>query len=181
MDAAARRRPAPRLTLRPWRASDAAAVNRAVAESREHLVPFMPWAGAPPMSTDERRAWFRERTEAGERLFGAWRAGADADAGGALVGSGGLHPRIGPGGLELGYWVHVAHVRHGVATAMAGELVVLAFADPAVTHVQIHHDVANVASGRVAARLGFTVVDEIAKAAAAPGECGRTRIWRLQR
>jgi ribosomal-protein-serine acetyltransferase len=63
----------------------------------------------------------------------------------------------------------------------AVQLVVLAFADPAVTHVEIHHDLANVASGRVAARLGFTVADEIEKPAAAPGECGRTRIWRLER
>lgn len=161
------------VTLRPWRAEDAAAVNLAVAESREHLRPFMPWAAAPPMTVGERRAWFTQTRASGDQLFGAW------DATGALVGSCGLHARIDPGGLEIGYWVHVAHVRRGIATAMAAHLISLARGLPDVSHLEIHHDVANAVSGRVPARLGFVLVEDRPGPRDAPAASGRERVWRL--
>jgi RimJ/RimL family protein N-acetyltransferase len=69
-----------------------------------------------------------------------------------------LHHRIGPGALELGYWVATAFTGRGVATAAVGLLAAEAFADPAIGHVEIHHDARNAASGAVAARAGFTPV-----------------------
>ena len=87
-----------------------------------------------------------------------------------IVGGCGLHRRVGPGGLEIGYWVHAAWTRRGLATAAVRQLAAEAFADPAIAFVEIHHDPANVASGAVAAVAGFTRV------AAAP-----RAIWRLSR
>ena len=54
-----------------------------------------------------------------------WTSGSGYEYGiflpdGALVGGCGLHRRIGPSALEIGYWVHVAHTRRGIATASAG-------------------------------------------------------------
>jgi RimJ/RimL family protein N-acetyltransferase len=57
----------------------------------------------------------------------------------------------------------------------------MAFALPGVTHVEIHHDVANPASGRVPAKLGFVHVSDEAHAIEAPGETGTQRIWRMER
>ena len=48
-------------------------------------------------------------------------------ADGSVVGGCGLHRRIGPSALEIGYWVHVAHTRRGIATAAAGALTAVGF------------------------------------------------------
>ncbi len=165
------------LRLRPWADTDAdaTALDDAVDASREHLRPFMVWAVAPRMTTAARRAWFAEQAALGNRLFGAW-------ADGALVGTIGLHPRIGPGGLELGYWVHAGHVRRGVATAMVRQAVPLALADPGVTHLEIRHDTANPVSGQVAAAAGFTCVGEApGPIPLPPAATGTDLVWRLER
>lgn len=158
----------PAIVVRPWQEADAPALSRAVADSLEHLRPWMPWIEQEPMSDAARAAWIRDagrkRAEGGDRLLGIWLDGK-------LVGACGLHPRIGPGGLELGYWVHVAHVRRGIATQAARVLCEMAFAEPRVTHVEIHHDPDNVASGRVAAALGFYPA----------GMAGEHSVWRLER
>lgn len=161
------------LVLRPWTDADADALNAAIAASRDHLRPFMAWADEALTAT-QRRAWFTASADAGHRLFGAWERGA-------LVGSVGLHPRIGPGGLEIGYWVHADHVRRGIATELARRACAIAFADPSVTHVQIHHDTHNPASGRVAQALGFTLVGEVPSPAVVPAGSGTDRVWRLER
>ncbi|HEU4974309.1 MAG TPA: GNAT family N-acetyltransferase [Baekduia sp.] len=164
--------------VREWREQDAEALQRAVVESVEHLRPWMPWAADEPHEVAWRRVWLREQVAGRE-------AGGDLFAGffvrGEVVGAGGLHRRIGPGGLEIGYWVHVAWTGRGVATAAAGRLVEMAFEDPAVDHVEIHHDAANVASGRIPGRLGFTLVDEHRREPQAPAELGVERVWRLER
>lgn len=45
--------------------------------------------------------------------------------------------RIGPGGLETGYWVHQAHTRRGLATAAAAALTDAALALPGIDRVEI--------------------------------------------
>jgi RimJ/RimL family protein N-acetyltransferase len=60
---------------------------------------------------------------------------------------------------------------------MVGE----AFTQPGIDRVEIRHDVANQASGRVAAALGFTAVGEQLRRPEAPAETGRMRVWRLDR
>jgi ribosomal-protein-serine acetyltransferase len=64
---------------------------------------------------------------------------------------------------------------------MVGLLAAEAFADPAIGFVAILHDVANHASGAVARKAGFTFVDEVDRAPAAPADTGRDRRWRLMR
>jgi RimJ/RimL family protein N-acetyltransferase len=141
------------LILRPWTDDDAPALSRAIAESLEHLRPWMPWAADEPRTDDERRAWIREAEDCDDVLLGMWLDGE-------IVGGCGLHPRIGANGLELGYWVHAAHLRRGIATDAVRELTEMAFAREGVEHVEIHHHPGNVASGRVAAAAGFTLVHD---------------------
>ena len=88
----------------------------------------------------------------------------------AIVGSAGLMHRIAPGGLEIGYWVRVAHARQGIATRAVRAPTDAAFGLGWVTHVELHHDEANVASGAIPARLGFRRVDaETDRYAGPPG------------
>lgn len=165
------------LELRHWEEGDAAALNRAVEASAEHLKPWLAWASTP-MDVEQRRQWIRddrrEREAGGDRTYGLW-------LGGRIAGGCGLHRRIGPGGLEIGYWIHVDFVRRGLATEVVRRLVAIAFADPAIDRVEIHHDAANPASGRVAGAAGFTHVDVGRDDPKTPAESGVEHVWRLTR
>jgi ribosomal-protein-serine acetyltransferase len=139
--------------LRRWRADDLDAACRAVYSSLEHLRPWMPWA-----------ADFSRASQA-EFLIGCqrdWEAGAAFNyailVDDAIAGSIGLMSRIGPGGLEIGYWVHQAYTRRGLATAAAAALVDQALALPGIDRVQIVHDELNVASAGIPRKLGFTEI-----------------------
>jgi ribosomal-protein-serine acetyltransferase len=141
------------VTLRRYRADDADVVFAAVTGSLDHLRPWMPWAAG------------YTRESAAEFLDGSirnWEDGTEYNyailAGGTLAGGVGLMARIGPGGLEIGYWVNRAYTRRGLATAAAAALVEQAFRLPGVDRVEIVHDELNVASGGVPRKLGFTQV-----------------------
>jgi ribosomal-protein-serine acetyltransferase len=140
--------------LRRWRTADLDAASEAVFASLEHLRPWMPWA------VDFSRASQAEFLIGSER---DWRSGAAFNyailTDGAIAGSAGLMARIGPGGLEIGYWVHQAYTRRGLATASSAALVDQAFALPGIERVQIVHDELNVASGGIPRKLGFTQIE----------------------
>jgi RimJ/RimL family protein N-acetyltransferase len=167
------------LVLRRWRSADARALTLAVAESFEHLRPWMPWVTAPRL--EEERAvlvkWEEEWDAGGELQYGLF-------LGPLAVGSIGLIPRIGPGGLEIGYWVHAGHTRRGYATSAAAALTSMAFTLPGIEVVEIHHDRANLASEGVPRKLGFTLVGEHPRPSrlpTSPAESGTYRIWRMTR
>jgi ribosomal-protein-serine acetyltransferase len=166
------------LVIRRWRRTDAPAQATAVRESLDHLRPWMPWAASEPLEIEERRALLA-------RFERAWDAGDEYSyglfQGRQVVGAGSLARRIGPGGVEIGYWVHVDHLRRGYATLLAATLTDVAFGLPDITHVEIHHDLANLASGRVPPKLGFVVIGDEPDEVAAPGEVGMSRIWRMTR
>jgi RimJ/RimL family protein N-acetyltransferase len=163
-----------RVELRPWRVQDADAQGRAIEESLDHLRPWMAWAAEWPKPPEERRALIREWEAGPDEFLAVW-------LGDEIVGSCGLHFRIGEGGAELGYWIHVARTRRGLATEVARRLCERAFADPAIDRVEIHHDRANAASGGVPAKLGFELVGDTPREPQAPAEEGVERVWRLSR
>jgi ribosomal-protein-serine acetyltransferase len=162
------------VTLRRYRETDVDAVFQAVTESADHLRPWMPWAAA------------YSRQSAAEFLAKAARDWADGTeynyaittGGGTLAGGCGLMARIGPGGLEIGYWVHRAYTRRGLATAASAALVEQAFRLPGIERVEIVHDELNVASGGVPRKLGFTEVGRRALDAPTPEGSGIGVVWR---
>ena len=165
--------PAVDLDLRLLAEDDAPAVQAAVVESLDHLRPWMPWAQQEG-TEDGRRAWIRQVSADEDRHYGIWLAGR-------IVGGCGLHRRAGPEVLEIGYWVHPAFTRRGIATAAVRQLCAEAFRTHGIECVEIHHDRANVASGRVAAAAGFVHVGERPRRPDAPGQEGVELIWRLDR
>jgi RimJ/RimL family protein N-acetyltransferase len=113
---------------------------------------------------------------------GSWTPDGDYGYGiffddGRLVGSLGMHRRVGPGALEIGYWVHVDHTRRGIATAAAAALTDVGFALRGVRRMEIHCDAANSASAAVPARLGYRLQGSIDHPPEAPGEQGRRLVW----
>ena len=156
---------------------DSSALYDAVAASSEHLRPWMPWAanytaemarefvqrnaakpGNPPVPEASYLVWSRDR---------------------CLLGVCGLHARLGPGALEIGYRVDVRRTRRGVATLAAAALSELALAIAGVQAVEIHHDRANQASGAIPARLGYELVAMVADEPEAPAEAGVEMQWRM--
>ena len=164
----------PRLTVRIWRPGDAAAMGELVRRSMEHLRPYMAWIAEEPKSNSVRaeliRSW-RNEWEAGTNAF----YGMFAD--GELVGACGLHPRIGPGGLEIGYWVGVDHVRNGYATEAAAGLTSAGLAAEGIDRIEIHHDVTNAVSARVPAALGYQRGPDLESEIRAPAETGHFWTW----
>jgi ribosomal-protein-serine acetyltransferase len=164
--------------LRRWRVEDAPAQHRAVLESLEHLRPWMPWIASEPLPLAEREeliaAWEREWAAGGD-VYLAILVGED------VAGSAGLHRRIGPGGVEIGYWLHPGFTGRGHATAAARALTAAALAVDGIDRVEIRHDHANVASRAVPVRLGFTLAGEAPNPERAPADTGVDCIWRMTR
>jgi len=175
----------PRLVLRAWTTEDVPAVGEAIMASLDHLLPWMPWAAFEPAPPGDRIAlfqrWNREWLDGGDAVFGIFAAGGGTLPAGAVLGGAGLHRRIGPDGLEIGYWVHAAHARQGIATEAARALTDLAFTVTGIERVEIHHDRNNVASGGVPRTLGYSRVGELPRDVTAPGECGVLVSWRVTR
>ena len=164
------------VTLRRFRADDLDALFQAVTESLDHLRPWMPWAAD------------YSRASAEEYLAGSvkgWDEGTEYNyaimTGGTLVGGIGLMTRFGPGGLEIGYWVHRAYTGRGLATAATAALIGQAFGLPGVDWLEIVHDELNVASGGVPRKLGFTEVERRPLDPPTPAGTGVGVVWRLTR
>jgi ribosomal-protein-serine acetyltransferase len=170
------------VTLRRWRATDAELCHGMVTDSLAHLRPWMPWA--------VNNYGLADATDYVTRCEASWATGTAFQylilESGIPAGSAGLMARIGPGGLEIGYWVHPGHTGKGVATAAAAPLTDAALMMPGVDRVEIHHDVLNLASERVPAKLGYAHVGTEpapAERAAglAPSESGHCKVWRITR
>jgi RimJ/RimL family protein N-acetyltransferase len=176
-------RPAERIdgdgvVLRRWTVEDAGVMHSLVTANIDHLRPWMPWIAHEPLTEDDRRSLLAEWDM-------SWDAGTDCafmvERDGVPVGSAGLHSRKGSGVLEIGYWVSAAATGRGVATAAAKALARHALAMRDVHAVEIHHDSANIASGRVAEKAGFAQVLTYRREVTAPGESGVTVRWVLSR
>ena len=167
------------VVLRRWRSDDAAALLAAVIESQEHLRYWMPWADE--YDAEQAAHYLRDCDTQWAQGTGFAYA---ITVGGQIVGSAGLHNRIGPGGLEIGYWVHADWTGRGIATDAAAALTQAALALPGVDRVEIYHDAANAASGRIPAKLGYARVGELPArdiGPAAPGDTGTDVLWRFPR
>jgi ribosomal-protein-serine acetyltransferase len=164
------------VTLRQYRADDLDVVFRSVTESLDHLRPWMPWAAG---YTRESAATFLAKAAAD------WAGGTEYNyamiADGVLAGGCGLMSRIGPGGLEIGYWVHRDWTRRGLATAASAALVQAAFGLPGVERIEIVHDELNVASAGIPRKLGFTEVGRRPLDLPPPAGTGVGVVWRLNK
>jgi ribosomal-protein-serine acetyltransferase len=167
------------LVCRRVRRDDAADVYESVRASLEHLKPWMPWATDSYDRASAEDFTIRNSQPGDEPVTEASYVIRDRD--GQFLGVCGLHARLGPGALEIGYWVDVRHTRRGVVTLAAAMITEVALTLPGVDGVEIRHDQANVASGAVPAKLGYTHVQTEPDAVEAPGEAGVGWNWLLRR
>lgn len=171
----------PRLVLRRWRTSDAALMKAAIDDNLPHLQAWMPWAQAEPSSLgviEERIALFEQQFDTGTEWLYAIRSRSSD----AVVGGTGLHPRIGPDGLEIGYWLRENATGQGYATEAARALTQVALDQPDIERVQIRCDPRNVASAAIPLRLGYRHIRTIENEAVTPNGTPRdTMVWEITR
>ncbi len=145
-----------RTIIRCWNPEDAALLNKAVKESQEHLIPWMPWAKEEGPSLEERTGWLRRcrgKFDLDEDyVFGIFNLEQTRVLGGT-----GLHTRLGKGALEIGYWIHKDFINQGYATEVSAALTKVAFEIMHVNRVEIHCDPQNVRSAAVPRKLGYTL------------------------
>ena len=161
--------------LRRATAADDALISAAVAANLERLARYMAWATPESATLEHKRERLPKVTqEWAEQVSFQYLA---VDENGSLLGVFGLERRIGPGALEIGYWLDSAATGRGVATAGAGVLTRIALALPGIERVEIHVDESNRASWRIPQRLRYRL-DRVVKAPIrAPGQTGRQQIW----
>ena len=143
-----------RLVVRCYNPSDASMLAQSITESVEHLRPWMVWAHSEPEPVDEKL-----------KLLKRWRGNFDLGQDFAygifspdeskLLGSTGLHTRLGESELEIGYWIHKDYIKQGLVTESTAALIRVAFEIIQVHRIEIHCDPRNLASAAVPRKLGF--------------------------
>jgi RimJ/RimL family protein N-acetyltransferase len=143
-----------RLTVRPYRASDAQALFEAVAESRDHIRPWLPFADAH-QTVEESIDWIIHQQAnwltRQDLVLSIWEKATNGFLGGT-----GIHPRNwGNRCFEIGYWLRASASGHGYMTEAVQLLMNYAFASLAANRVEIHCDERNIRSAAIPRRLGF--------------------------
>lgn len=167
------------LVIRRWQIDDLAAKFAAISASFEQLHRWMEWAAQPP-DFEELAATHAQLSAAWPTPDGGFNYGV-FDRAGSVLGVVGLHDRVGPATLEIGYWCHSEHVGRGVITRAAGALTTIGLALPGIDRVEIHCDAANLRSAAVARRLGYRLESTGPRALCTPGESGRGMLWVMDR
>jgi RimJ/RimL family protein N-acetyltransferase len=143
-----------RLVIRCYDPEDAPLLKDAVDRSLDHLRPWMDWTPDGPEPLDavyERLREFRAQFDRDEN----WIMGVFSEDESRLLGGTGLHPRGGPGSIEIGYWIAADAVRRGYATELTAVLTRAAFDVLGLERVDIQIDPRNDASQGIPRKLGF--------------------------
>ncbi len=170
----------PQLIIRCYNPSDAQLLHSALTESLEHLAPWMEWATAEPrplQANIERLRHFRAEFDLGKN----YTYGIFSPQENRLLGSTGLHPRVGPKALEIGYWIHKDYINHGYATETAAALTRVGFEVENVERMEIHCSVENLPSAAVPRKLGYNHEATLIRRSFSHGQKSDQMVWSLFR
>lgn len=143
-----------RVLVRPYREGDAQALFEAVAESRNHLRPWLPFADEH-QTLDESRNWIIQQAAnwilRDDLALSIWEK-----ASGRYLGGIGLHPHDWEiGYFEIGYWVRALAEGYGYITEAVRLLTNYALDSLKANRLEIRCDELNVRSATVPKRLGY--------------------------
>jgi ribosomal-protein-serine acetyltransferase len=142
----------PGAVLRPYAEEDAAELTAVVAENREHLARWLPWAATYGYQDSlDYIARSQAQIEAGDGFEGA------IVVGGEIVGGAGFHSidRLNRS-TSIGYWLTAEAQGGGLMTATVRALLDHAFGPWELHRVVIEAVVDNARSRAIPERLGFT-------------------------
>lgn len=142
-----------RLVLKCWDPAYARELDAAIKGTVDSLLPWLPWAAYEPLSVRARVALLRKFRSEFDRdedyVYGIFDPAERQ-----VIGSTGLHTRIGPLGYEIGYWINAAHQNRGYATEAANALIRTGFELTDIDRIEIRCDEKNTKSLRVIEKLG---------------------------
>ena len=143
-----------RLIIRPYHESDAQALFEAVAESRDHIRPWLPFANAH-QTIEESRDWIIHQEAAWltreDLNLSIWERATNSYLGGT-----GLHPKNWEHRyFGIGYWLRLSAPGHGYMTETVHLLTNYAFTSLSANRVEIRCDERNIRSAAIPRRLGF--------------------------
>jgi RimJ/RimL family protein N-acetyltransferase len=144
----------PRLSLRALEPHHARELRALTSRSADHLRPWLTWAGELPFSLDRLLEVLREMRAAFDR-GSDFNFGIFERASGALVGGIGLHPRIGKGALEIGYWIAREATRRGFAREATAAVARAGLTWFGAARLEVRVQPENAASLPIPERLGF--------------------------
>jgi RimJ/RimL family protein N-acetyltransferase len=140
--------------VRPYRADDAQALYEAVAESRDHIRPWLPFADEH-QSVEESRDWIIHQ-EANWLLREQMPLAVWERETGRFLGGTGIHPHNWETRyFEIGYWLRASATGYGYMTEAARLLTSYLLNELSATRVEIRCDERNTSSAAIARRLGY--------------------------
>ena len=139
-----------RLALRATQPSHAGGLFEATRDSLDELAPWLPWAVSASRSTSLAFARSVAQKWEADRAWGFTIFFRDEVAGHVE-----LRRLPGPDAGELGYWLRSDLAGRGLMSEAVGEVVRFGFEEIGLERIQLLAGVHNLASRRVAEKLGF--------------------------
>lgn len=175
----ARPRSTPRLELRSFRRRDVDALIEAVGNSIEELERWLPWvhprygrADALRFIRDSAAAWVEGRAYD----FAIRRPGdPEHHIGNISIWPVSRRERSG----EVGYWIRSSETGSGIATEVGARILQVGFEEMALHRVTLRIAVGNVASERVADKLGFAQEGLLRQEVLVAGEWLDHTLWAI--
>jgi len=153
-----------RLVIRAYTADDVVEMQRVIAESREHLIPWLPWCKTGHLDVESSLAevmgWrmeFRKPMVLNRMVLGVYLKET-----GELVGGSGIHDiRRDTASCETGYWISPNHTRRGYALEACCRTISWALGSQAsggmgLRRVRVYTSDQNEASAKLCEKLGIT-------------------------
>jgi len=167
-----------RLIIRCYEPADAMKLHEAISISADHLRPWLPWMQQEPKSPATRASlirYFRGQFDLGlDYAFGIFDKTEKE-----LLGSTGLHTRIGKNAREIGYWINIKYLNRGYATEAVSALTKVGFAIEGLSRIEIHCVPENVRSRQIPLKLGYTLETTIP--GDTHGDAKNIMIWTLSK
>ena len=171
----------PRLVLRCWNPEDAPLFHEAIISSIDHLRPYMPFIAKEPLKIEDRiellRSFRSSFDSSDNYIYGIFDKNEKK-----VLGSTGLHKKIGKYGFEVGYWIVRDECNKGIATESTKMLLEVGFNVKEIDRIELYCNPNNIYSRRIPEKLGFTC-EGIRKRinTTFPGEFRDSMVWVLFR
>jgi len=153
-----------RLVIRAYTADDVIEMQRVISESREHLLPWLPWARTTHLDVESALAeimgWrmeFRKPLTLNRMVLGVYLKSS-----GELIGGSGIHDiRRDTASCETGYWMSPKHLRKGYTLEACRRTISWALESQAsggmgLRRVRVYTSDKNEASSKLCEQLGIT-------------------------